>query len=338
MKRNPGESRQSTRAFLACGYVIQLAIQPHIAVEARSWWSIEIPALDAIRNDDPLYAPSSALLMEDNSFMFGSWLGLTEDITDSSSETFNHLTIGLPPINSTQTLDNEPSYQAVTHAPTSVSTKVPTTSPSATVYGKISEDNKPAEQHYPAMASCPPNHTLYLLWLYDLPGDGWGESTTLSINETLPTSGSNDIIFVGSLDASNRVVTYEAGDRHRGLDVTRRESSAQSFADTLPDESTNHANSVNDKGDESERIIKNQTSSNAHYICLKTEACYSAEVSNDASPEDIHWEITRVKFLGTEMIIGSVVAMGEGEGVCTFSVEDGCEKTCAGELLHIFVI
>lgn len=331
MKRNPGETRQSTRAFLACGYVVQLAIKPHTVVEARSWWSIEIPALDAIRNDDPLYAPSSTLLMEDNSFMFGGWLGSTEDDIDSSSETFNHMTIGLPPTkNSTHTLDYESSHQTVTHAPTGVPTKISTRSPSAAVYEDVDGDDKPAEQNDAAIGSCPPNQTLYLLWLYDLADEGWG-STKLSISETLPLSGSIDVVFVGSLDASNRVVTYDAADRHRGLDVTRRESSAQTFAGALPDESTNYAKADSDKGDESERNIRYPTLSNAHYICLKTDACYSAEISDDTSPEEIHWEVTRVKFLGTDMSIGSVVAMGAGAGACTFSVEDGCEKTCAGE-------
>ena len=334
MKRSPAE-------FLACGYVILLAIQPYIVVEARSWRTIEIPAIDAIHYDDPLYAPTSVLLMEDNSFMYGGWFELNEDNIDSSSKNFNNLTIGPTPQNRSNTVGHQPSYQTVADAPTNFPSKVPSRvptkalslSPSVTVHERIEEDEQATEQYDAAISTCPPNHTLFLLWLYDFVGEGWG-STKLAINETFATSSSEDVIFVGSLDASNRVVTYEAGNRHRGLDVTRRESSAQGFAATFSNGLTSNEKSIIDKGDENERIIKNQTSSsNPHYLCLKPDACYSAQVSGDAFSEEISWEVTRVKLLGTEVSIGSVVATSVGV-VCTFSVEGSCETTCNSELLY----
>ena len=264
MNRNPVEIRQSTRSFLACSYAVLLVLQSHI-VEARSWWSLEIPALGAIHDDDPLYAPSSALLMEDNSFMYGGSFGFAEDHIDSSSPNFNHLTIGLP-VNSSPTLGNASSYQTVEHIPTKVPSKVPveipievstmppTASSSATVYEKISDDEQPTvsspEQYDNADGNCPPNHEMYLLRLFDLVGDGWG-STKLVIKETSATSSSGDTIFVGSLDASNKVVTYEARGRRRGLHVNLSErimgpsgrvlSLAQGFAGSPPDEGASHA-------------------------------------------------------------------------------------------------
>lgn len=50
-----------------------LAADHGTAARARSWWSLEIPALEGIRDADPLYGPSSALLMEDTSFLYGSY-------------------------------------------------------------------------------------------------------------------------------------------------------------------------------------------------------------------------------------------------------------------------
>jgi hypothetical protein len=356
MNRNPV-------AILACSYAILLVSQSHI-VESRSWWSLEIPALDAIRDDDPLYAPSSTLLTEDNSFMYGGSFGFAEDHIDSSSPDFNHLTIGLP-VNSSPTLGNESSYQTVEQIPTKVPSNVevptevsampPTASSSATVYGKISDDEQPTfsspEQYDNADGNCPPNHELYLLRLYDLVGDGWG-STKLVIKETSATSSSGDTIFVGSLDASNRVVTYEAGGRRRGLHANLSErivvssgrvlSLAQGFAGKPPDEGVSHAKifangpentSVNDKGDENKR---NYSSSNAQ-VCLQPDACYTAKVSGGTFLEEVRWEVMRVQLLGTGVSIGSVVAagVGAGAGVCEFSLDGICKKTCDGESLRL---
>lgn len=40
---------------------------------ARSWWSLEISALEGIRDADPLYGPLSTLLMEDTSLLYGQY-------------------------------------------------------------------------------------------------------------------------------------------------------------------------------------------------------------------------------------------------------------------------
>jgi hypothetical protein len=247
----------------------------------------------------------------------------------------------------------------VEHVPNKVPSKVPskvsTASPSVTAYGKINEDEQPtysySEQYDAAIGSCPPNHTLYLLWLYDLVGDGWG-STKLAIKETSAASNSEDTIFVGSLDASNRVVKYEAGKQRRGLGVTHSErilgpsgsilGLAQGFADTPPDEGISSAKGFANgleygKGEENERNDGNQFSSNAQYLCLKPDVCYTAKVSGGTSLEEARWEVTRVKLLGTEVNIGSAVAkgVGTGAGVCNFSLGDSCAKTCDGELLYL---
>jgi hypothetical protein len=365
MTRNPVE-----RASLACNYAILLVLQSHI-VEARSWWSLEIPALDAIRDDDPLYAPSSALLMEDNSFMYDGSSEFSEDRVDSSSQNFYHVTIGLP-VNSDPALGNESSYQTVERIPTKVPSSVPnevpeevstmpsTAASSATVYGKINDGEQPtfssSEQYDNADGNCPPNHDMYLLRLYDLVGDGWG-STKLVIKETSATSRSGDTIFVGSLDASNGVVTYEAGVGRRGLRVNLSEkilgpsgrilSLAQGFAGKPPEEPASHAKgfangledtlvTINGKGDENESNFGNQTSINAQ-VCLQPDACYTAKVSGGTFLEEVRWEITRVHLLETVVNIGSVVAagVGAGAGVCDFSVDGSCETTCDGELLLI---
>eukprot|EP00584_Thalassiosira_punctigera_P010890 CAMPEP_0172545930 /NCGR_PEP_ID=MMETSP1067-20121228/15767_1 /TAXON_ID=265564 ORGANISM="Thalassiosira punctigera, Strain Tpunct2005C2" /NCGR_SAMPLE_ID=MMETSP1067 /ASSEMBLY_ACC=CAM_ASM_000444 /LENGTH=984 /DNA_ID=CAMNT_0013332767 /DNA_START=290 /DNA_END=3244 /DNA_ORIENTATION=+ len=73
------------KAILAGCCYAALAAKSLTTVEARSWWSLEIPALENIRDADPLYGPSSTLLVEDTGFLYGSFQ-LTEDDVKSSFE------------------------------------------------------------------------------------------------------------------------------------------------------------------------------------------------------------------------------------------------------------
>ena len=57
-------------ATMAASLTILLILLP-TCIEARSWWSLEIPAIEDIKMSDPLYAPSSTLFMEDTSFLYG---------------------------------------------------------------------------------------------------------------------------------------------------------------------------------------------------------------------------------------------------------------------------
>lgn len=50
--------------------LLLLVLAPSTA-GARSWWSIEVPALGTVRGDDPLHGPGSVLLTEDASFLYG---------------------------------------------------------------------------------------------------------------------------------------------------------------------------------------------------------------------------------------------------------------------------
>ena len=77
-----GKGSQTMKAILTyCCCYAMLAPKSFVA-EARSWWSLEIPALGSIRDADPLYAASSTLLMEDTGFLYG--FELAEDNIKSS--------------------------------------------------------------------------------------------------------------------------------------------------------------------------------------------------------------------------------------------------------------
>ena len=139
-----------------CSYARLLLIIfffPVAIVNARSWITLDIPALDKIRSDyDPLYVPYSPLLMEDTAlFMYdGTVFGNKESATSKSI--YN---------------ENETSYEnVVLNNDAGVNTSIPTnlysTSPSFV---------------------CPPNQIVHLIQLFDTGGNGWG-STKLEIVET----------------------------------------------------------------------------------------------------------------------------------------------------------
>ena len=244
---------------------------PVIVNARRSWLTLDIPALDTIRDDDPLHVPSSTLLVEDTS-PFMSYDGAAVFGKESKSID-NHL--------------NETSYENVVlndDAAVAVNSSIPTnylystSSPSLFATTTNEEDEE-------TIFICPPNQILHRIHLFDTVGNGWG-STKLELVETSSSAlydsseeeeGSGVIIFVGSLDASNRNVTeydtynnerlrseYDATTTHSHRNLERSSttgtiltttgdkleykiisSSAQAFAAGTPttnhDEKTNHA-------------------------------------------------------------------------------------------------
>ena len=252
--------------------IIIMLVFPVIVNARRSWLTLDIPALDTIRrysDDDPLHVPSSTLLMEDTS-LFMSYDGAAVFGKESKSID-NHL--------------NETSYENNVvlindDAVAAVNTSIPTSSPSLFATTTANEEDEET------IFICPPNQILHHIHLFDTVGNGWG-STKLEIVETSSSSalydsseedeGSGVIIFVGSLDASNRNVTeydtynnerlrseYDATTTHSHRNLERSSttgtiltttgdkleykiisSSAQAFAAGTPttnhDEKTNHA-------------------------------------------------------------------------------------------------
>ena len=251
--------------------IIIMLMFPVIVNARRSWLTLDIPALDTIRDDDPLHVPSSTLLVEDTS-PFMSYDGAAVFGKESKSID-NHL--------------NETSYENVVlndDAAVAVNTSIPTnylystSSPSLFATTTNEEDEE-------TIFICPPNQILHHIHLFDTVGNGWG-STKLELVETSSSAlydsseeeeGSGVIIFVGSLDASNRNVTeydtynnerlrseYDATTTHSHRNLERSSttgtiltttgdkleykiisSSAQAFAAGTPttnhDEKTNHA-------------------------------------------------------------------------------------------------
>ena len=156
-----------------------LAVTPFSIVEGRSWLDLDIPAIESIRNDDPLYSPGSTLLIEDTS-LYGSF-----KLVASEDRSIDVSTPSTTPNNSSS--DDE--IQLVGDAPLSLSDQ-PTFSPS---------------KHYEALnGSCPSNHNLFRLWLYDSVGDGWG-STKLTIKDSVEDT----TIFMGTLHVNYGVVKYD---------------------------------------------------------------------------------------------------------------------------------
>jgi hypothetical protein len=159
------------------------AVALHSA-HARTWWGIEIPAIDGIHDSDPLLSVSSQLSMEDMSFLYGS-LAATDGI--KSSPNAKPVTFSIPAPSSHPTASIQLVSSTVTNAPTAQS-DVPTWSPSS-LYQAVN-------------GSCPSGETLHRLFLFDSYGDGWG-TAQLGINE----SESTNTVFAGSLDGTSVVTS-----------------------------------------------------------------------------------------------------------------------------------
>jgi len=181
---------------------------------ARSWWSLEIPALDSVRNDDPVFSSSSQLTLEDLSFLFGS-LDLVETVKSSpNAKPHTPVTpMATYPTPSPTVSSHSPTLRPIASSyeniiPTllpsdvqMVSSKlpVPTVSPAPTLLSDHHDSGlptwSPSSLYQSANGNCPSDETLYRLSLYDSFGDGWG-FTKLYIKDRSDGTGS---IFHGGL-------------------------------------------------------------------------------------------------------------------------------------------
>ncbi|KAL7540992.1 hypothetical protein ACHAXR_010546 [Thalassiosira sp. AJA248-18] len=460
-------------AIIACHATIMTMMAVPSCVEARSWWSLEIPALEGIRNEDPLYAPSSTLLMEDTRFLYGSSFDeLAQDdvhVKPSGSANFNnnnnnpssmqqekimdplttystpttapsisevHQQVVVPPSTSptiatlrpTNVPSHNPTEKQLTNRPSPPPVEVqmvgpfpdPTKSPETaspetpfptgnpiippTVSPVIPPTFSPSRHYEAANGSCPPNHMLHRVWLYDSVGDGWG-STKLVITEK--GASLENAQFVGSLDSQKGVVKFESGaNMARTHDKTKRQEASGRRIRRLSRHDVTLGGSINGVnakkmtgpgGDDGSHSMTRRTPSLASgfvqsrdpretvgnnappsiastfvqsrdpqsavagsnsrissseplsgegdksynnesvYLCLKQNLCYTANVSGGTFLEETSWKITRVE-MGTGDDIGLVAeGVGEGSGICDFSLDGSCEKTCDGTAQEIYL-
>ncbi|KAL9184129.1 hypothetical protein ACHAXT_002215 [Thalassiosira profunda] len=196
--------------------------------EGRVWWSLEVRALDSIRDADPLFGPSGAsLLLEDAGFLNAGALAsvkagpkVREDVMDAAT-TYSTPAPSDWPTTAPPTIAPTTSSSAGGSAASSVQ-KVgpfPTDTPTPTTLAPsfsplFSPSLSPSEIFESANGGCLPNHSLHRLWLYDSADDGWG-STTLVVKEI--GKGIEDAAFVGTLSAMGDVMRYEAGTNVMGV-------------------------------------------------------------------------------------------------------------------------
>lgn len=379
-----GMKRQSQSLALIAYYGFASLALP-CCTEARSWWALEIPAIDGIKYQDPRYAPASTLLMEDTSFLYGAAMAAGSSIEDhiKSSSTNNisgsnpqqqgldpTVTYSTPtealiatapivdttasPIISTPAgspgvtarftnVPTGPPVQMVgrfpphtkspeTAFPTSTApTNLPTLSPfDQPTLSPINQPTfSPSNRYEAANGSCPWGHILHRVWLFDSVGDGWG-STKLTIKETDDPSGVEKTAFEGTLDADRGVINYESDGSLASASDTRRVSSqASGFVRSREPRmggATGSGEPVTSQTDEENSFNESV------YVCLKMDVCYTATVSGGTFLEETSWEVTRVE-MGTGDNIGLVAnGVGEGAGICNFSLDGSCTKTCDGEL------
>lgn len=186
-----------------------LLLSPTAIVNARSWRTLDIPALETIRSEyDPLHVEYSTLLLEDTSLfmMYGDTVfgvGKESKSIDNENDETSYENVLL--INN----NDAAAAAAVNNNTSSLPTNLYSTSPSfATTTNEEDEEEK-------TIMICPLNQILHIIHIFDtVVGNGWGGSTKLEIIETssvaLHDSEAVDgsVIFVGgSLDASNETVT-----------------------------------------------------------------------------------------------------------------------------------
>mmetsp|Transcript_5418 Transcript_5418/g.11775 ORF Transcript_5418/g.11775 Transcript_5418/m.11775 type:complete len:912 (+) Transcript_5418:64-2799(+) len=376
MKTTPALSFYSQYYYTALATTILF-----VTAEARSWWSLEISALDSIRDADPLYAASSTLLLEDTGFLYG----VASPSSPSSSfdvSTDDEIIISTPlPANPPPAISpSAPSAVVFTGGPQNSAAPEASASNFGDGHSSPENDDLPGEvqkigpfpdppslapasspphssspiatefptgngamggqqQNQPtfspsgrfeaANGSCPPNSDLHRAWLYDSAGDGWG-STRLVIREAAGSSAAvMDPVFVGGLDTEYGVIEYDkqsqfniADTHHKERDQT--DSRLQARLQQRQRQRRRHLdrNGAN-QGDKSSL---NQWV----YLCLERDVCYTAEVSGGTFLEEARWEITKAE-LGSGENVGLVAAgVGEGSGICSFSLNGGCVKTCDG--------
>ena len=334
---------------------------------ARSWWSIDIPALDNVRDDDPVYGAYSKLLLEDTYYLYSEF---SEDEYTKTSLGDHSTPAPIPPV---ETVSPDP----ITAAEEMQARETPTT--------------EPTRRYEATNGNCPAGQALHRLWLYDSFGDGWGSSRLVVKESSSATDG--DAVFAGTLDAASGKVVHLQVDARSGINHAKKFSDGRRrrldpseggmitgpsgtiiwdgkgnsnviHHNSTETDSSSHTN-VNE-GNVSEGVIKGDSGSitwgdsvrdafniggggtndggdgvspftmadepdGTTFICLKEDTCYTGAVSGGTFLEEISWEITRVK-LGNGDNIGLVAkGVGDGSGSCNFSLNDICENSCDGK-------
>ena len=334
---------------------------------ARSWWSIDIQALDNVRDDDPVYGAYSKLLLEDTYYLYSEF---SEDEYTKTSLGDHSTPAPIPPV---ETVSPDP----ITAAEEMQARETPTT--------------EPTRRYEATNGNCPAGQALHRLWLYDSFGDGWGSSRLVVKESSSATDG--DVVFAGTLDAASGKVVHLQVDARSGINHAKKFSDGRRrrldpseggmitgpsgtiiwdgkgnsnviHHNSTETDSSSHTN-VNE-GNVSEGVIKGDSGSitwgdsvrdafniggggtndggdgvspftmadepdGTTFICLKEDTCYTGAVSGGTFLEEISWEITRVK-LGNGDNIGLVAkGVGDGSGSCNFSLNDICENSCDGK-------
>jgi hypothetical protein len=267
--------------------------------EARTWMSIDIGAINAIIDTDPLLGSLSQLAMEDMTFMYGAILSVSAEdgvksssaipIDDLPSDTTTYIT---PTPSSVPSMTNEPTNLVRTQftAAPFRTTFPPSIYPSAPTDSVASQKNSthndtgvptwsPSAQYEATNGNCNHDETLHRLVMYDSTGNGW-DSTAFVIKET---------------DSSNATFQIDPDD------ATRVNFHDNSTLNTIY---------------------------GTQYLCLKRAACFSVEFSNYTMMNGILWEIYKVD-LATG-VNTTLVVTGTGSG-CQFGLEgSACVTSCNG--------
>ena len=205
MKRRRNIEESCNSMYCTIGILLMVS-NLQLVVDARTWRDLDIPVINDILNVDPLYAPGSKLLIEDDvysSFKLVDdsiqWKPPLQQATNPPPPTNDNIDIDIESSSSVdydEEADTTEAVQMVNSAPLS---DQPTFSPS--------------KSYEAANGNCPSNHNLYRLWLYDSEDDGWG-SSQITIKETTSRSSSlvEDAIFVGTLNAARGVIKFDTSD------------------------------------------------------------------------------------------------------------------------------
>ena len=271
------------------------------STEARSWWSIDIPDIENIRQDDPVFKKSSKLLLEDTYFLFGPDDGNNgvDDISANTDMNFE-ADIGLSTPN---TLPQWP-YNSSLDVQLVSPNIIPPTKEEWPLLNIDMPTLSPSKAYQAENGGCRTEYELHRLWLYDSYGDaqygdGWG-TTTLQIRDTL----SSDIVFEGTLDAELGAIQYVT-------DISMVDGHTKGHGD-------------------GRRL--NAGEGNSVYLCLNVNACYIGELSGGTFTEECSWEVTKVE-LETGDNVGLVAkGVGGGSGMCEFGLADTCKHTCDGTI------
>lgn len=136
---------------------------------ARTWRNVDIPAIDAVIENDPLLGSSSQLAMEDISFLYGSVK--TDDGTNNVPVTYSTPTPSI----------NEPSSYIFTDAPSASiqpSTLIEKVAPNSNVGDSNVPTWSPSARYEATNGGCGADEILHRLVMYEFTG------SSMTIKET----------------------------------------------------------------------------------------------------------------------------------------------------------